>query len=42
LLPQVPFVWIEFKVGPMGVFALERRELVEHAAAIRAAASARR
>jgi ribosomal protein L3 glutamine methyltransferase len=38
LLPEVPFVWIEFKVGPMGVFALERRELVEHAAAIRAAA----
>ena len=36
LLPDVPFVWIEFKVGPMGVFALERRELVEHAAAIRA------
>ncbi|HEV2540480.1 MAG TPA: 50S ribosomal protein L3 N(5)-glutamine methyltransferase [Frateuria sp.] len=42
LLPQVPFVWIEFKVGPMGVFALERRELVEHAAAIRTAAAARR
>jgi len=38
LLPEVPFVWIEFKVGPMGVFALERRGLVEHAAAIRAAA----
>jgi ribosomal protein L3 glutamine methyltransferase len=42
LLPEVPFVWIEFKVGPMGVFALERRDLVEHAAAIRAAAAARR
>jgi ribosomal protein L3 glutamine methyltransferase len=39
LLPEVPFVWIEFKVGPMGVFALEHRELVEHAAAIRAAAA---
>lgn len=38
LLPDVPFVWIEFKVGPMGVFALERRDLAEHAAAIRAAA----
>lgn len=38
LLPDVPFVWIEFKVGPMGVFALERRDLVEHAAAIQAAA----
>jgi ribosomal protein L3 glutamine methyltransferase len=42
LLPQVPFVWIEFKVGPMGVFALERGDLVGHAAAIRAAAAARR
>ena len=42
LLPEVPFVWIEFKVGPMGVFALERRDLVEHASAIHAAAVARR
>lgn len=41
LLPDVPFVWIEFKVGPMGVFALERRGLAEHAAVIRAAASRR-
>ncbi|MHB1271434.1 MAG: 50S ribosomal protein L3 N(5)-glutamine methyltransferase [Rhodanobacter sp.] len=42
LLPEVPFVWIEFKVGAMGVFALERCDLVEHTAAIRAAAAARR
>ena len=42
LLPTVPFVWIEFKVGAMGVFALERRELVEHAVAIRHAAVNRR
>ena len=42
LLPQVPFVWIEFKVGAMGVFALERRDLVEHAKAIRTVAQARR
>ena len=42
LLPEVPFIWIEFKVGQMGVFALERRDLVEHAAAIKAAAAARR
>ena len=42
LLPEVPFVWIEFKVGPMGVFVLERRDLVEHKAAIRAAAAVRR
>lgn len=37
-LPRVPFVWIEFKVGPMGVFALEKNDLVEHAEAIRATA----
>jgi len=41
LLPEVPFVWIEFKVGPMGVFVLERQDLVAHAEAIRAAADAR-
>jgi ribosomal protein L3 glutamine methyltransferase len=41
LLPGVPFVWIEFKVGPMGVFALERHNLDAHAAAIRAAADTR-
>jgi ribosomal protein L3 glutamine methyltransferase len=42
LLPEVPFIWIEFKVGQMGVFALERRDLIEHAPAIRAAAASRR
>ena len=41
LLPQVPFVWVEFKVGAMGVFVLERRDLVEHAAAIHAVAAQR-
>ena len=41
LLPGVPFVWIEFKVGPMGVFALKRHDLDQHVAAIRAAADAR-
>jgi ribosomal protein L3 glutamine methyltransferase len=41
LLPEVPFVWIEFKVGSMGVFALGRHDLVAHADAIRSAAGAR-
>jgi ribosomal protein L3 glutamine methyltransferase len=41
LLPEVPFVWIEFKDGPMGVFALERHDLAAHAEAIRVAADAR-
>lgn len=28
LLPQVPFVWIEFKVGQMGIFCIEREDLL--------------
>jgi ribosomal protein L3 glutamine methyltransferase len=41
LLPEVPFVWVEFKVGQMGVFVLEKRDLVDHHAAIHAAAARR-
>jgi ribosomal protein L3 glutamine methyltransferase len=41
LLPQVPFAWVEFKVGPMGVLVIEREALIEHADAIRALADAR-
>jgi ribosomal protein L3 glutamine methyltransferase len=41
LLPELPLVWLEFKVGAMGVFAVERADLLEHAAAIHAAAAGR-
>jgi ribosomal protein L3 glutamine methyltransferase len=41
LLPQVPFAWVEFKVGPMGVLVIDRESLIEHAEAIRALADAR-
>ena len=42
LLPEVPFNWIEFKVGQMGVFAIDaRRHRSKHANAIRAAAHRR-
>ncbi len=41
LLPAIPFNWIEFDVGQMGVFLLDRRDLLEHADAIREAAAAR-
>ena len=40
-LPQIPFNWIEFNVGQMGVFLLDRRDLLDHADAIRAAAKGR-
>jgi ribosomal protein L3 glutamine methyltransferase len=30
LLPEVPFVWIEFKVGQMGVFAIDRNDILAH------------
>jgi ribosomal protein L3 glutamine methyltransferase len=41
LLPQVPCAWIEFKVGQMGIFALERDDLVAHHERIRELADAR-
>ena len=41
LLPQVPFAWVEFRVGQVGVFVLERDDLVRHHAAIAALADAR-
>lgn len=41
LLPELPLVWIEFKVGMMGVFVVERADLVAHHARIRELADAR-
>ncbi len=38
LLPSVPFNWVEFNVGAMGVLVIDRADLVEHADAIRDAA----
>ena len=42
LLPEIPFSWIEFKVGQMGIFAVDRADLVQHHARIKALADARR
>jgi ribosomal protein L3 glutamine methyltransferase len=41
LLPEVPFDWIEFKVGQMGVFAITREALAEHGPRITELADAR-
>ena len=42
LLPQLPLAWVEFKVGQMGIFVVEREDLVAHHAAIKLLADARR
>ncbi|MHB8447675.1 MAG: 50S ribosomal protein L3 N(5)-glutamine methyltransferase [Rudaea sp.] len=41
LLPKLPFNWIEFAVGQMGVFAIARADIVKHTNAIRAALAKR-
>lgn len=41
LLPELPMSWVEFKVGQMGIFVVERTDLVEHHAKIKALADAR-
>ena len=41
LLPDVEFAWIEFKVGQMGIFAVECADLIVHHARIRKLADAR-
>jgi len=42
LLPEVPFAWVEFKVGQMGIFVLERADLLAHHDRIKTLADARR
>jgi ribosomal protein L3 glutamine methyltransferase len=37
-LPSLPFQWVEFNVGQMGVFVIDRADLIEHADVIRSAA----
>ncbi len=41
LLPELPMAWVEFKVGQMGIFVVERQDLVEHHDRIRELADAR-
>lgn len=41
LLPELPFAWVEFKVGQMGIFVLEREDMVAHRDKIKALADAR-
>ena len=41
LLPDVEFAWVEFKVGQMGIFAVEAAELRAHHARIAELAAAR-
>jgi len=41
LLPELPMAWVEFKVGQMGIFVVERADLVAHHARIKALADAR-
>ena len=41
LLPELPFAWVEFKVGQMGIFVLERQDMLDHHDKIKALADAR-
>ncbi|MBB5206678.1 50S ribosomal protein L3 N(5)-glutamine methyltransferase [Chiayiivirga flava] len=41
LLPEIPFFWVEFKVGQMGVFVIEGEDLIAHHDTIKALADAR-
>ena len=41
LLPELPMAWVEFKVGQMGIFVVERSDLVEQHTRIKMLADAR-
>ena len=41
LLPELPMFWVEFQVGQMGIFVVERHDLVKHNARITQLAAAR-
>lgn len=41
LLPELPLAWVEFKVGQMGIFVVERHDLIEHRDTIKRLADAR-
>ncbi len=41
LLPELPLLWVEFQVGQMGIFVVERHDLVTHSAKITALAAER-
>lgn len=42
LLPQLPLAWVEFKVGQMGIFVIDRSDLLAHHDEISALAKSRR
>ncbi len=42
LLPEVPFAWVEFKVGQMGIFVIERADILAHHDTIKTLAATRR
>jgi ribosomal protein L3 glutamine methyltransferase len=42
LLPELPFAWVEFKVGQMGIFVLEREDMLAQRDKIKSLADARR
>ena len=42
LLPELPFAWVEFKVGQMGIFVLEREDMLAQHGKIKSLADARR